>query len=84
MSERLRSQTQLRQTLLRYIHALERGDLNTITTILRSAERDPLLEQRILEIGRFYQMQDSMTVHRDELAEAHRFLASLHQTNSGI
>jgi len=84
MSERLRSQTQLRQTLLRYIHALERGDLNTITAILRNAERDPLLEQQILEIGRFYQIQDSMTVHRDELAEAHRFLASLHQTNSGI
>lgn len=84
MSERLYSQANLRQTLRRYIHALERGDQNAIIAILRNAELDPLLEQRILEIGRFYQMQGSVAVHGDDLAEVHRFVADLQQTNSRI
>lgn len=84
MSEYPRSQANLRQTLRRYIHALEHGDLKAITAILRIAEHDLLLEQRILEVGRFYQPQDSAAIHRDDLAEIHRFLASLHQTNSGM
>ncbi len=84
MSERLRSQVHLRQISRRYINALERGDLSKITAILRKAERDPILGQRILEINSFYQTRDSMAVHRDEIAEAHRFLTRLQQVNDGV
>lgn len=41
-----------------YTTALDNGDLDTIATVLQQAERDPELEQMILEIHRAYAPED--------------------------
>ncbi len=40
--------------LFRYSSALERGDFEAVADILRKAESDPVLEQKILEINEAY------------------------------
>jgi hypothetical protein len=46
------NEIQREKILYRYTNAVERGDMNTVTAILRQAEDDPELEQMILEINR--------------------------------
>lgn len=50
-------------TLLRYCAALERGDLETVASVLEAAETDPVLDQKIQELHQAYQ---------EELEEAER------------
>jgi hypothetical protein len=45
------------KTLFRYSGALERGDFDTVSAILQEAERDPELEQMILELNEVYQAE---------------------------
>lgn len=42
----------------RYIAALERGDLDTLSLLLQRAEKDPLLQLMILEVHESYQDED--------------------------
>ncbi|MCC6804382.1 MAG: hypothetical protein IT319_15980, partial [Anaerolineae bacterium] len=42
---------QYEQLLFRYSSALERGDFETVADVLRQAERDPALEQMILDMN---------------------------------
>ncbi len=42
------------QLLFRYSSALERGDFSAVADVLREAERDPLLEQLLLDINTVY------------------------------
>lgn len=42
------------QLLFRYSSALERGEFETVAEVLREAERDPALEQAILEMNAVY------------------------------
>src|SRR5258708_39542510 len=42
----------------RYTTALDQGDIDTIATVLQQAERDPELEQMILEIHEAYTAGD--------------------------
>lgn len=66
-------------TLHRYMRALERGDLEAISVILREAEQDQALEQMILEINDMYQTKDLITVQPERILLVHNFLASLSQ-----
>lgn len=43
--------------LFRYTSALERGDFDTVAAVLREAERDPRLEQMIVEVNAVYSAQ---------------------------
>jgi hypothetical protein len=45
------------KALFKYTSALERGDFEVVTVVLQQAERDPLLEQMILEINEAYQVE---------------------------
>lgn len=84
MNEHPHSQLHYTQALRRYISALECGDLDTIVIMLEQAESDPVLDQRIFETNRVYHSRDSIAIDKNELVEAHRLLASFHQTNNGI
>ncbi len=45
------------KSLFRYSSALERADFGTVETVLREAERDPLLAQMITEINMVYESE---------------------------
>jgi hypothetical protein len=45
------------KALYRYSRALERGDFDTITAVLREAEHDPMLEQMLVEVHEEYQRE---------------------------
>ena len=47
------------QLLFRYSSALERGDFETVADVLRAAERDPSLEQMILDMNAAYTAEPS-------------------------
>ena len=59
MNEQLTPDTQKHiQDLQRYMLAMESGDIDSIATVLREAERDRALERMILEVNDFYQQED--------------------------
>ena len=51
------------QALLRYGLALERGDMETVATVLHAAEGDPILEQNILEMHDVYTAEYAAVAH---------------------
>ncbi len=54
----------------RYLSALERGDMDTIISVLHEAERDPVLEQMIVEAHEAYQDEDHSAIQPAEAAQA--------------
>jgi outer membrane protein assembly factor BamB len=67
------------QTLRRYRHALDRGDLAVVAAVLRTAEDDPDLEAMLLTEERLSQAHDGITVPADQLLRARHFLNRLHE-----
>ena len=68
-------QTTREKLLFRYSSALERGDFTTVAAVLHEAERDPALEQMILELNAAYEVESvkpvphfSQNGHREETA----------------
>ena len=62
------------QALHRYTAALERGDIETVAVILRDAERNPQLEQLLLNANTLYQRKNSIAVSRSEVEQAQALL----------
>lgn len=58
------------KAVYRYMTALDSGDVDTIAAILHEAERDPALQQMILEVQDFYQNEDSIIITSDEILHA--------------
>src|SRR5258708_2591910 len=75
MDEQLTPGMQQRvQVLQRYMRAMERGDVDTITTVLNEAEQDQALERMILEINEVYQYEDQALVQPADVALARQML----------
>ncbi len=59
MNERLTPDTQQHlQVLQRYMLAMESGDIDSMAIVLCEAEQDRALENMILEVNDFYQLED--------------------------
>lgn len=54
------------RTLYCYSSALERGDFDTVASVLHAAEQDPALERMILEVNEVYQEEYNATVQADD------------------
>lgn len=54
------------RTLYRYSSALERGDFDTVASVLHEAEQDPVLERMILEVNEVYQEEYDAAVQADD------------------
>jgi hypothetical protein len=52
------------KALYRYIRALDRGDLDMIAAVLEQAERDPALEQMILETHEAFLAEENSTAEQ--------------------
>ena len=64
--------------LFRYSSALERGDFDAVAAVLREAERDPALEQMILEINEAYAAEQAGSTNHIHSKE-YPMIASLYQ-----
>lgn len=53
------------KALYRYVRALDRGDLDAIAAVLQQAERDPMLEQIILETHEAFLAEEDSTAEQD-------------------
>src|SRR5215472_2397678 len=75
MNEQLTPDTQRRiQVLQRYMLAMERGDADSVATVLREAEQDRALERMILEVNDFYQQEDHTLVEPGDVAQIQQLL----------
>ncbi len=63
--------------LQRYMRALECGDVETLATLLKEAERDRTLEGMILEVNAVYQHEDHTIVQDDDVAIAQQLLLKI-------
>jgi outer membrane protein assembly factor BamB len=79
MNEHLPHMQYYIRTLHRYMAALEQGDLEAVSAILRRAEQDEALERMIFEINDVFQEKDLITVESEQVLHIHGFLASLSQ-----
>jgi hypothetical protein len=78
MSEQWTTRLQQRtRALYRYMHAMERGDANTISAMLYEAERDQVLERMIMETNEVYQIEDRTVAHADDIEIVQLMLADM-------
>ncbi len=56
------------KALYRYISALERGDFDTVASVLHEAENDALLERMILEVNEVYCAEYDAATQADDAA----------------
>jgi hypothetical protein len=62
------------QVLQRYMLAMERGDIDSMSLVLREAERDSALEKIILEVNDFYQQEDHTVANAVDVMQAQQLL----------
>lgn len=75
MNEQLTPDTQRHMHVLqRYMLAMERGDVDSMATVLREAEQDRALERMILEVNDFYQQEDHTLAEPADVAQVQQLL----------
>jgi hypothetical protein len=62
------------QTLQRYMLAMESGDIDSMSTVLREAEQDHALERMIMEVNDFYQQEDHTFVASADVTQVQQLL----------
>ena len=62
------------QVLQRYMLAMESGDIDSMSLVLREAERDSALEKMILEVNDFYQQEDHTVADAVDVMQAQQLL----------
>jgi hypothetical protein len=64
------------QVLQRYMLAMESGDIDSMSIVLREAEQDRALENMILEVNDFYQQEDHTIAEAADVTLARQLLHS--------
>ncbi len=78
MNEQWTTRLQQRTTALyRYMHAMEHGDTDTMSSVLYEAERDRVLERMIMETNEIYQIEDRTVAHADDIEATQILLADM-------
>ncbi len=70
------------QVLQRYMLAMERGDIDSMSLVLHEAEVDPALEKMILEVNNFYQQEDHTNADTVDVMKAQQFLHNAREATS--
>ncbi|MBA2287548.1 MAG: hypothetical protein H0W02_18900 [Ktedonobacteraceae bacterium] len=65
------------EVLYRYTSALECGDAEAISSLLREAEQDPALERMILEVNEAYQLEEPVATHAEDVEVLHDLLRGM-------
>ena len=75
MNEQLTPEAQRHlQVLQRYMLAMESGDIDSMSLVLREAEVDPALEKMIFEVNDFYQQEDHTVADAVDVMQAQQLL----------